>query len=75
MSTTADDDKQRKRVADDEGSDVEGGKGNGNGDEGGGRATATMVKKRVRVARVMVMRVVVGDKEGGSDMHAQRIAT
>jgi hypothetical protein len=74
MSTTADDDKQRKRVADDEGSDVEGGKGNGNGDEGGGRATATMVKKRVRVARVMVMRVV-GDKEGGGDMHAQRIAT
>ena len=43
-------------MADDEGSDEEGGKGEGNGDEGGGRATATMVKKRVRAAKVMVKR-------------------
>jgi hypothetical protein len=35
-STTAGDDVQQKRVADDEGSDKEGGKGDGNGDEGGG---------------------------------------
>ncbi len=46
MSTTAGDDEQRKRVADDEGSYKEGGKGDGNGDEGGGRVTATSVKKR-----------------------------
>ena len=65
-STTAGDDKQQKRVADDEGSDEEGGEGDGNGDEGGERATATMVKMRVRAARVMVTRVV-GDKEGGGD--------
>jgi hypothetical protein len=57
-----DDDKQGKRVADDEGGDKEGGKGDGNGDEGGGQATATMmVKKRARVARAMVTRVV-GDE-------------
>ncbi len=62
----AGDNEQQKRVADDEGSDKEGGKGDGNGDEGGGRATATMVKKRVRAARVMVMRVV-GDEEGDGD--------
>jgi hypothetical protein len=59
-------DVQQKRVADDEGSNKEGGKGNGNGDEGGGRATATVVKKRARAARVMVMRVV-GDEEGDGD--------
>ena len=50
------------RVANDDGSDKEGGKGDGNGDEGGGLATATMVKKRARAARAMVTRVV-GDKE------------
>jgi hypothetical protein len=65
-STTAGDNKQRKRVAGDEGGDEEGGKGDGNGDEGGGRAMAKMVKKRVRAARAMVTRVV-GDKEGGGD--------
>ena len=65
-STTAGEDKQQKRVADDEGSDEEGGKGDGNSDESGKRATATMVKMRVRAARVMVTRVV-GDKEGGGD--------
>jgi hypothetical protein len=53
-------------VADDEGSDKEGGKGDGNGDDGGGRATAIMVKKRARAARAMVTRVV-GDKEGDGD--------
>ena len=53
-------------MADDEGSDEEGGKGDGNGDEGGGRATATTVKKRARAARAMVTRVV-GDEEGGGD--------
>ncbi len=53
-------------MADDEGSDKEGGKGDGNGDEGGRRATATMVKKRVRVARAVVTRMV-GDKEGDGD--------
>jgi hypothetical protein len=53
-------------MADDEGSDKEGGKGDGNGDEGGGRATATMVKKRARAARAMVT-WVVGDEEGGGD--------
>ena len=52
---TAGDDEQQKRLADDEGSNKEGGKGDGNGDKGGGRATATMVKKRVRVARAMAM--------------------
>jgi hypothetical protein len=36
MSTPAGEDEQRKRVAYDEGSDVEGGKGDGNGNEGGG---------------------------------------
>ncbi len=65
-STTAGDDEQQKRVADDEGSNKEGGKGDGNGDEGGERATATMVKKRARAARAMVTRVV-GDKEGDGD--------
>ena len=55
-STKAGGDKQQKHVADDEGSNEEGGKGEGNGDEGGGRAMATMVKKRVRAARVMVKR-------------------
>jgi hypothetical protein len=35
-STVAGDEQQRNRVADDEGSDKEGGKGDGNGDEGGG---------------------------------------
>ncbi len=65
-STTAGDDKQQKRVVNDEGSDEEGGKGDGNGDEGGERATATMVKTRARAARVMVTRVV-GDKEGGGN--------
>jgi hypothetical protein len=59
-------DEQQKRVADDEGSNKEGGKGDGNGDEGGGRATATMVKKRARVARAMGTRVV-GDEEGDGD--------
>ncbi len=49
-STMAGEDELQKRVADDEGSNKEGGKGDGNGDEGGGRATATMVKKRVRAA-------------------------
>jgi len=53
-------------VADDEGSKEEGGKGNGNSDEGDGRAMATMVKKRVRVARVMVTRVV-GVEEGSGN--------
>ncbi len=53
-------------MADDEGSDEEGGKGDGNGDESGGRVTATMVKKRVRAAREMVTRVV-DDKEGHGD--------
>jgi hypothetical protein len=33
---TAGDDKQQKRVADDEGRNKEGGKGDGNGDESGG---------------------------------------
>ena len=53
-------------MADDEGSDEEGGKGDGNGDEGGGRATATMAKKRARAARAMVTRVV-GDEEGSGN--------
>ncbi len=35
-SMTAGDDKQQKRVADDEGRNKEGGKGDGNGDESGG---------------------------------------
>ena len=52
--------------ADDEDSNKEGCKGNVNGDEGGGQAAMTMAKKRVRVARVMVTRVV-GDEEGGGD--------
>ena len=45
-STTAGNDEQRERAADDEGSIKEGkgGKGNGNGEEGGGQATATRVK-------------------------------
>ena len=63
---TAGDDEQQKRLADDEGSNEEGGKGDGNGDKGGGRETATMVKKRVRVARAMVTRVV-GEDEGNGD--------
>ena len=68
MITTASDDKQQKRMADDEGSDKEGGKGDGNGDEGCGRATATMVKKMARAARrVMVVTRVVGNKEGNDD--------
>ena len=62
----AGDDEQQKRVANDEGSNREGGKGDVNGDEGGGRATATMVKKRARAARAMVTRVV-GDEEGNGD--------
>jgi hypothetical protein len=49
-STTAGDDNQQKRVADDEGSDEEGGEGDGNGDKGGERVTAMMVKMRVRAA-------------------------
>jgi hypothetical protein len=49
-------------MADDEGSDEEGGKGDGNGEELDGRATATMVKKRARAARAMVMRLVVGGR-------------
>ena len=36
-SAMAGDNEQQKRMADDEGSNKEGGKGNGNGDEGGGR--------------------------------------
>ena len=35
-STTVGDDEQQKRVANDEGSNEEGGEGDGNGDEGGG---------------------------------------
>jgi hypothetical protein len=62
----AGEDEQHKRVADDEGSNKEGGKGNGNGDEGDGRVTATMVKKRARATRATVMRVV-GDEEGNGD--------
>ncbi len=65
-STMAGNDEQQKRVADDEGSNKEGGKGDGDGDKGGGRVTATMVKKRVRAARAMVPRVV-GDEEGDGD--------
>ena len=65
----------KKYVADDEGSNEEGGKkGDGNGDEGGGRATATMVQKRARTARAMVMRVV-GDEEGdgnGGNIYEQQ---
>ncbi len=53
-------------MADDEGSNKEGGKGDGNGDEGGRRAMAMMVKKRARAARVMATRVV-GDEEGDGD--------
>ncbi len=53
-------------MANDEGSDEEGGKGDGNGDEDGWRATATIAKKRARAARAMVTRVV-GDEEGGGD--------
>jgi hypothetical protein len=54
-------------MADDEGSDEEGGEGDGNGDEGGGRATATMAKKRAaRAARAMVTRLV-GNEEGGGN--------
>jgi hypothetical protein len=64
--TTAGDDEQQNRVADDEGSDREGGNGNGNCDEGGGRGTATMAKKRARAARTMVTRVV-GHEEGDGD--------
>jgi len=64
-STTVGDNKQQKRVADDEGSNGEGDKGDGNGDEGGGQATAR-VKKRARVASAMVTRVV-GDKEGNGE--------
>ena len=60
-SSTAVDNEQKKRVANDERSDKEGGKGDGSGDEGGGRASATMVKKRARAARAMVTRVV-GDE-------------
>jgi hypothetical protein len=63
---TAGDDKQRKRVASDEGSDGEGGKGNGNDDEGGRQAMAKMVKKRARAARSMVTKVV-DDKEGNGE--------
>ncbi len=63
----ASDNKQRKHVADDEGSDEEGGKGNGNGDEGCGRATATMVKKMARAARRVMVTRVVGNKEGNDD--------
>jgi hypothetical protein len=62
----AGDNEQQKHVVDDEGSNKEGGKGDSNGDEGGRRVTAMMVKKRVRAARAMVMRVV-GDEEGDSD--------
>jgi len=36
MSTTAGDDEEQKHVADDEGSNKEGGKGDGNGYKGGG---------------------------------------
>jgi len=53
-------------MADDEGSNEEGGKGDGSSDEGGGQATATMVEKRARAARAMVTRIV-GDKEGNGD--------
>ena len=67
MITTASDNKQRKRVADDEGSDKEGGKGDGNGDEGCGRATGTMVKKMARAARRVMVTRVVGNKEGNDD--------
>ena len=63
---TAGDDKQRKRVASDEGSDGEGGKGDGNDDEGGRQATAKMVKKRARAARSMVTKVE-DDKEGNGE--------
>ena len=68
-SKTAGEDEQLKHVADDEGSNKEGGKGDcKNGDEGGRRATLRMVKKRARAARAMVTRVVVvGDKEGDGD--------
>ncbi len=66
-STTAGNDKQRKRVANDEGSNKEGGKGNGNGDEGGRRAMATMVKKRARAAMARMVTRVVGDDEGDGD--------
>jgi hypothetical protein len=40
-TSTAAGDKQQRKLANDEGSDEEGGKGDGNGDESGGRATAT----------------------------------
>jgi hypothetical protein len=60
---TAGDNKQQKRVADDEGSNGEGGKGDGNNDVGGRQATAKMVKKRARAARSMVTKVV-DNKEG-----------
>ena len=63
---TAGDDKQRNRVADDEGSDGEGGKGDGNDDKGGRQATAKMVKKRARAARSMVTKVE-DDKEGNGE--------
>ncbi len=53
-------------MANDEGSNKEGGKGDGNGDEGGGRATVTMMMKKVRAARAMVTRVM-GDEEGDCD--------
>ena len=53
-------------MADDEDSNEEGCKGNVNVDEGGGQATMTMVKKRVRVARAMVMRVVTNEEGGGN---------
>ena len=52
-------------MADDEGSDKEGGKGDGNGDKGGGRATASTVKKRARAARAMVTRVEGGGRQRG----------
>ncbi len=64
----AGDNEQQKHVVDDEGSNKEGGKGDINGDEGGRGVTAMMVKKRVRAARAMVMRVV-GDEEGDSKEH------
>ena len=53
-------------MADDEGSNEEGGKGDDSSDEGGGQATATMVKKRARAARAMVTRIV-GNEEGDGD--------
>ena len=63
---TAGGDEQQKHVADDEGRDEEGGEGEGNGDEGSGRVTATTVKKRARVASVIVARVVSNEEGGGN---------